>query len=454
MDVAITMMRDFFQRRSRAPSPTRGEPRQLWNQWYSAPPHLQIYDEEVINILLNLARTHLSSTFAIFSDFEATADNKDELCLAMAAVGGLFCTVSESAKVAKKLHNDARRMQFEAIFPPKPTPFRAAMDGAKTSILLEIYGICSGDKRSYELTEAYHAETLRTIRLCWLSPFDGSSAERERQLQLLSQAAHVLDSYRVLLLLRAPSFFETTRANYLGDDRSESFQKSTSNMRFLMSPGCVNGETSGSLETLAEISSYTWALCPHGLAHPREQLLWKHDFIELALERWNQSRMMSGESRKQTHFSTMLLYHLTHINLHSNLRILQRSSKDFVDSGNSLEPGMISHSITSWISTSHFEIASWHSEAIQSLVREAVSTARRHSQFHSERSHLLESPHLQFCIYFSTLVLWYGAEGKTGSGTSSDAVIDNGSQLLLALKVKVAKHLAGALNDLLSENSK
>ncbi|KEF61798.1 uncharacterized protein A1O9_03368 [Exophiala aquamarina CBS 119918] len=455
MDVAITMMRDFFQRRSRAPSPMREEPRQLWNQWYSAPPHLQIYDEEVINILLNLARTHLSSTFAIFSDFEVLPDTKEELCLAMAAVGGLFCTVSESAKVARKLYNDARRMQLEAMIPPKPTYFRAAMDRAKTSILLEIYGICSGDKRSYELTEAYHSETLRTIRSCWLAAFDGNSAERESQLQLLSRAAHVLDSYRVLLLLRAPSFFEATLANgHLGDHDNESFQRSTSHLRFLMSPSCVNGETSSSLETLAEISSYTWALCPHGLAHPSEQLLWKHDFIELGLERWNQSRMMNAEFPTQTHFATMLLYHLTHINLHSNLRILQRSAKDFIDSANSPEPGKVSHSIATWTSTSHFDVASWHSEAIQSLVREAMSTARRRTQFHADKSHLLESPHLPFCIYFSTLVLWYGAGGKSGSDASGDVVIDNGSQLLLALKVKVAKHLASALNDLLSDHSK
>lgn len=449
------MMRDFFQRRSRAPSPTREEPRQLWHQWYSAPPHLQIYDEEVINILLNLAKTHLSSTFSIFSDFEATLGMKEELCLAMAAVGGLFCTVSDSAKVAKKLHNDARRLQLEAILPPQMPQFRAAIDAAKTSILLEIYGICSGDKRSYELTEAYHAETLRTIRACWLIPFDGSSIERERQLQLLSQAVHVLESYRVLLLLRAPSFFEASRASgYLGDDKSESFRKSTGHLRYLMSPGRVSGETSGSLETLAEISSYSWALCPHGLANLNGQFLWNHDFIELALERWNQSRLMSAEVSTQSQLSTMLLYHLTHINLHSDLRILQRSTKDFMDSANSPKSSKVSHSITTWLATSHFEVAYWHSEAIQSLVREAMSTARRRTQFHADKSHLLESPHLPFCIYFSTLILWYGAEGKTSLDASGDAVIDNGSQLLLALKVKVAKHLASALCDLLSEHSK
>lgn len=455
MDVAITMMRDFFQHRSRAPSPTRQESRQLWQQWYSAPPHLQIYDEEVINVLLNLAKTHLSSTFGIFADFKTTPGMKEELCLAMAAVGGLFCTVAESAKVAKKLHNDARRMQLEAVLPSLIVHYQAAIDAAKTSILLQIYGLCSGDKRSYELVEAFHSETLRTIRLCWIAPFDGNPNEREKDLRLLSEAVRVLDSYHVLLLFKPPSFFDASRASgYLGDEKDESYRQSTIRLRYLMSPGRVSGEISGSLETLAEISSYSWALHPHGSAIPSDQLLWSLDFIELALERWNQSRLMSAEVSTHLHLSTMLLYHLTHVNLHSNLRFLQRSTKDFMDPTSNSRSSKTHQSIITWLATSHFKIAHWHSEAMQGLVKDAMSAARRRTQLQAEKSHILESPHLPFCIYFSTLILWYGAGAKTQSDYSSDVVLDNGSQLLLGLKVKVAKHLASALSDMLSENSK
>lgn len=453
MDVAVTMMRDFFQRRSRAPSPTRQESKQLWHQWYSAPPNLQIYDEEVINVLLNLAKTHLSSTFSLFSDFETTPKTKEELCLAMAAVGGLFCTVPESAKIAKKLNNDARRMQMEAVLPSLMFHHQAAIDAATTNILLEIYGLCSGDKRSYELVEAYHSETLRTIRLCWLSPLDGDPTEREKQLESLSEAVRILDSYRVLLLFQPPSFFDASRASgYLGDEESEAFQQSTDRLRYLLSPGCVSGETSGSLETLAEISSYSWALHPYGSTHPTDQLLWNLNFIELALERWNQSRLMSSELQTNSHLSKMLLYHLTHINIHSNLRLLQRSTKVFTAPANSSKSSKTYQTIVAWTATSHFKIAHWHSEAIQNLVRDAMATARRRGQLQPEKSQILESPHLPFCLYFSTLILWYGARAKTQSDQSSDVVIDNGSQLLLGLKVKVAKHLASALNDILSEN--
>ena len=95
IDDAICIMKEHFQQRSGRSSPFREESKQLW---YSAPPHLQIYDEEVVNVFLNLGRTHLSSTFPIFSDFDAKVGTKEELCLAMAAVGALFCTVKGSYK--------------------------------------------------------------------------------------------------------------------------------------------------------------------------------------------------------------------------------------------------------------------------------------------------------------------------------------------------------------------
>ncbi|KAJ5140746.1 hypothetical protein N7448_004154 [Penicillium atrosanguineum] len=54
-------------------------------RWYSTSPQLNIYDEDVINVLLNLAKRHISASFAIFSDFEAKRGTRTELFLAMAA---------------------------------------------------------------------------------------------------------------------------------------------------------------------------------------------------------------------------------------------------------------------------------------------------------------------------------------------------------------------------------
>ena len=81
IDDAIGLLRDHFQQRSGVSSPVKEESKQLW---YSAPPRLQIYDEDVVNVFLNLGRIHLSSTFPIFSDFEANPGTNEFLCLAMA----------------------------------------------------------------------------------------------------------------------------------------------------------------------------------------------------------------------------------------------------------------------------------------------------------------------------------------------------------------------------------
>ena len=165
MESAIGMMADHFQRRSRASSPTKGGVRQTW---YSIPPRLQMYDNEVINILLNLARSHLSATFKTFSTFEATSETSPELCLAMASVGALFSAVDGGTRIAKALYNDARRLHLETALRRDldNSTFESCLGSAKTFFLLEIYGICSGDKRSHEFVEAFHYNTVESVRFC------------------------------------------------------------------------------------------------------------------------------------------------------------------------------------------------------------------------------------------------------------------------------------------------
>ncbi|SPO04334.1 uncharacterized protein DNG_07018 [Cephalotrichum gorgonifer] len=157
MDSAVEMMTAHLQRRSRAPSPSGEEYKR---SWYSTPPKLHVYDGDVINILLNLSKTHISSTFAIFSDFEANSDTRAELWLAMAAVGGLYCTVYSGTNVAKMLFNDSRRLLLEQYLQGDSMSFDTTLSFAKTFILLEIYGLCSGDKRAYEFVEVFHGSKL------------------------------------------------------------------------------------------------------------------------------------------------------------------------------------------------------------------------------------------------------------------------------------------------------
>jgi hypothetical protein len=163
LNTAIEMMKDQLQRRSRASSPSRDA--QQWS-WYSALPQLGVYDDAVINVLVNVSRRHIGSTFAIFADFEASSVTRVDLCLAMAAVGGLYCMAPNSTKIAKMLFNDARRLMLEDYLQHNDHTFDDYLSFTKTFILLELYGLCSGDKRAYEFMEVFHGTKLLAASCC------------------------------------------------------------------------------------------------------------------------------------------------------------------------------------------------------------------------------------------------------------------------------------------------
>lgn len=109
---AVTLMKDHFQRKSRAAAPSSG-PTQY--SWFSAPPQFKSYDNEVINAFLNNAKRHVATTFPVLAPFEATYSTAEEIVLAMAAVGAVFCNVAGSERVAKACYNDARRIAFAKV---------------------------------------------------------------------------------------------------------------------------------------------------------------------------------------------------------------------------------------------------------------------------------------------------------------------------------------------------
>lgn len=105
-------MQEYFDRKSRAPSPTLNKANVMW---YSAPPILEDHDKEVVNVFLNLFHDHIPETFPLFNDSTVNQNTRVEHCLAMAATGGLFCSVPGSFEVAKSMYNDARRLLFAYV---------------------------------------------------------------------------------------------------------------------------------------------------------------------------------------------------------------------------------------------------------------------------------------------------------------------------------------------------
>ncbi|KAK4950245.1 hypothetical protein LTR10_011224 [Elasticomyces elasticus] len=126
--------------------------------WCSSAPDPYMYDLDVLDIWISIAVERIGPTFLVFNDFRVDESTGDTLYIAMAAVGGVYCAVENSFQLAKVMFNDARRLAL-AMF-----------------VLLEIYGIVSGDKRSFELVDVFHADLHQAVRAlldaCNTTPLD------------------------------------------------------------------------------------------------------------------------------------------------------------------------------------------------------------------------------------------------------------------------------------------
>lgn len=441
IESSLSWIQDHFRQRTRTSSPSTSEAKRLW---YSAPPRLQIYDKEMLNVLLNIARRHVATTFKLFANYEAKINTSRELCLAMAAIGALFLGADCGITVAKTLYNDARRLHFEKFHSDGvKLTFQTASESVKTFILLSIYGISSGDKRSYEFVEAFHLSMMQAMKYCCqLAPAELTPIETE-ELPLISEAMEIIECYHVLLLQRPPYLLPTLLAR-----RPENTLRVDLAPLFDFSP---QGEgVTGSIREVANLGVYAWASIPRGKEQPRKWQLWRPEFIELGLERWQSAKRLS---QTLSDLPSMLLYHLSHLQLHVNLSLLQLSARRFIKAPETANEDQVHGLLKSWASGRSFAAALWHAKATLQIARDNLEVVPcGQSSMGAKRWRALEPPHLPYCIYFSTLIMWYGEYAATGfRSLARDACVKEGIQLLGMLKIRVAKVLIHALRELLPE---
>ena len=446
------MMQVYFERRSGPPSPSSGRAKQTW---YFTPPSLQIYDHDITSIFLENARTHLSKTFALFADFKVTLNTREELCLAMAAVGGLYCQVTDSFKIAKAMYNDARRLLLASRYRGMLSKQDHSFDDVMTFMLLEIYGLCSGDKRSYEFVEAFHMNLLQAVQDCELQAISSSSsgAEIDGRRRLLMEGLFLLDGYRVILLQRPPTF-PSTYANV--SHRADALPSPETDLSVLLNtiftPGGdidTGSIVQHSLVTLMVIASFVWAVAPRAAEHSGRASTWKVESLELALEQW--IRLQKAD----VDWSLLMLYHMLNIILHSNLSLLQQFTHPPSSAGTRSPSRTSLPSIQSWASSRHYVVAQWHAEALLDLAKErlgrpnqSIISKSRTAAREMTPTLIAEAPHTSHCIYYSTLVLWCGNFVRNSGSSSCMSYLDQGAQLLSSLKVRIAEPLENVLREL------
>ncbi|KAK0246881.1 hypothetical protein LTS09_017975 [Friedmanniomyces endolithicus] len=408
----------------------------------------QIYDKEVLNVLLNVARRHLGTTFELYANYEAQGDSEPELCLAMAAVGALYLGAECGATLSKALYNDARRLHFQKFHSRSlQTSFWVASAALKTFILLSIYGICSGDKRSYEFVEAFHLSMLQALRYCGqLIPSDPDAATL-RDVRSMSEAMELIECYHVLLLQRPPCAILAPLRSMTSPGQ---------NQAALDRPGTPHdlpGHAQGAHGEIASLSAFAWAASPQGEELSCRRQLWRSDFVELAMERWMGGKIFP---LSESDFPSMLIYHLMHLRLKVNLDFLQKSARQFTNPPSHTANESSEHEILeNYVRGRLFAVAMWHAQAMLSMVQENVGmpedlSKRTATSTSSQR--MSEPPHLPYCIYFSTLIAWYGESENSGyRSLARDACIKQGIRLLGRLKIRVARVFILALRELLPD---
>jgi hypothetical protein len=107
------MMQDYLDRKSRPSSPS---PAKASKVRYSAPPLIENHNRDIIRVFQNVFKRHIPKTFSLFEDAAVTSSKcQPAFTLALAATGGLFCTVPGSARVAKSMYDNARRMVLSIV---------------------------------------------------------------------------------------------------------------------------------------------------------------------------------------------------------------------------------------------------------------------------------------------------------------------------------------------------
>jgi hypothetical protein len=264
----------------------------------------------------------------------------------------------------------------------------------------------------------------------------------------------VLECYRVILLLRPPV------SSFRSDFRIRSHSRPTlgeSRVDKLVTAIFTPGSSAQPLYppqdnvvALATIALMGWPVFPKGTIQPQNRTLWSPEFIELALNTWAKSQPVT------VNWSTLVLYHLLHINIHTNMGLIQRFSHSPVKSPVRARSGKAFAWIEQWHKSRHYAAAKWHAQSILRRVKDAMAATQKPSSDTLADSSsgdgrpviLPEAPHLSYCVYFSALVLWCGSLISTDEKTSNVSSLETCSQLLGGMKVRVAELLEGILREL------
>jgi len=455
-------MQAYFEAKSRPPSPSLYE--EGMKKWYSAPPDVQQYPKDILRIFIRLFKRHIPRTFKIFSyPLDVRRNHSVEYILAMAALGGLFSIVS-GKEVAKSMYNDARRLHLAAFSTSNGTACSLddKLETVKTQLLLGLWGLCSGDKQSYEFVEAFQGHLTHSLRdfaeacsVCEVTPDVDEQAAR------LLESVHIFDCYRVIIMMRPPSLMAYHMLTRLGSSWTE-VTATRGRADMLLDCRLPLAPESSTLAALGSLATHLWsAMYTRQNQYESDNLLAENlhlgnpDCISLACERWLQCYAQSSTS-----YADQAVHHMMQIMLHTNVTTLQMFAHAAPESF-ARDPALstTAKEIFGWVKDDHYEVASWHAEQLTAGVEKSIHAVKSNSGNASQRSASniteaprldFEAPHVPYAIYYATLILWckYATAPGKMSAAQIRAPVVRGERILSLHRVHAATLLGHVLAEI------
>ncbi|PKK42271.1 hypothetical protein CI102_12403 [Trichoderma harzianum] len=382
-------------------------------------------------------------------------------------VGGLFCPIEGSFRISLAMHTDARRLALSRALSSDQLSIPEAIDLAQTLMCLEIFGLCSGDPRAFECTEAQHGFLLQSVEDYSLTTLESSLTDFEvkRRLRLVESLC-VLESYHVLIL-RRPAHLSTTiiQCTFAGFDGLQGPSESTDLLEdcFKLFASIMNPQTTLHHPTttptpamccLTLLAAVSGNSSSEGVS--MLNVFWKQDLLELGLHRWWNA--CQTQIPIESHLSTTSLFHLIFINIRTNVELLHKSARWQICG--SASQGTRLANVQIWQSSEDCDIATHHARQLLDAAKQSVvfdipsgrrtgksypSTMPTQEEYGSQKA-VAEVPHLAIGVYVATLVLWAKALARQDPDWSlAGSALEDGILVLSRFQVRVAIKLCCAL---------
>jgi hypothetical protein len=415
--------------------------------WLTQPLIPRTYDLELLNLFLNLFMEYVPSTFKSFNDFAVIETTPPEQVLAMSAVGALFSTIESSWKIARTLYGDASRMLVaNGSLPTKASPASCA-SLAQTHLAFEMFGFCSGHKRSNELTEAFHWHTIQTF-MDYESTLSSAATGPGTQMfwNRLRGDLFVIECYRICLAQLPPVVRPEMARDYLGhSEPSDSnfspaysassltpFSTATGHSRSSKSPALDRDD----LHKVAAHSILSWFSLGmwEDSSKPFNATLWRREVPELSLRRLS---IDSGNSKDRPG-PGVLIYHMNIVAIHSPMELINSFAYSYAHLAD-LSKSTIAV-LRQWQKDEDRDVACWHAGEIIRLARQRMLLANEMPN---------ESPHDALCVFLATLVGWAADVVSSDRGPNATVVLEEGIEAMRTYRVRVKTFLIPILESLL-----